>query len=698
MRPLRLRLEGFRSFNELELEVPAGCVSLTGENGAGKSSIVDAIDVALFGPDGRSWDGYIGHGGELLVELELEHRGHRYRVRRTAGRRATLDVETFGDVANVAGDVLEWYPLTRGSIAETQDFLERELGLTRETFRASALLRQGAGGAFTEATPKDRKRILANALALDEWNVAADLAGMDRRDAERDAGEVEGAVRILRERIATTVGLEQRLEELRAEVAENERGLEELNVNRAGKAERVEALVREAQARESVDLELGRARVAFKRLADERDAAALAATELAHLEARLPELETKHARLDLVRTEYVAAKASNAARAVGLRDRETLNARVVMHETALKQLAERRDAIINEPAPACDACGQALDTGKARSAALKHVTDKLDETRGGRDEAARLRDAVSVPDEVDITALEDEGAALRDVPAELEAVKTRLAVVRAALERPAPGEAEVAAAAAEVVALETRLAGIPEVSDLDAAKAALAEAVELEKMTRARHELRLGEVGRLSGLVEQAAADRVELAAREAALTDRHERAVDLAELERAFGRDGVPTWIVETHALPAIEAEANRLLAVLGGPVTRVELRTERELKTGRTADALDIVCATDDGERDYATFSGGERTRVNLALRIALARLLAHRRDADVRLLAIDEPDGLDEQGMSALVEVLRDLVTRGEFETTMLASHVPALRDAFDTSITVERDHAGSRAVLA
>jgi exonuclease SbcC len=154
---------------------------------------------------------------------------------------------------------------------------------------------------------------------------------------------------------------------------------------------------------------------------------------------------------------------------------------------------------------------------------------------------------------------------------------------------------------------------------------------------------------------------------------------------ERAYGRDGIPALILENAAIPQIETEANRILAELGTSFT-VELRTLRELKSGGLAEALDIVVVGTTGERPYETFSGGERTRLNLALRIALARLLAHRRGAEVRALVVDEPEFLDEAGIARLVEVLRGL--SADFERTYLISHAPALREAFDEVLTVTK----------
>jgi exonuclease SbcC len=152
---------------------------------------------------------------------------------------------------------------------------------------------------------------------------------------------------------------------------------------------------------------------------------------------------------------------------------------------------------------------------------------------------------------------------------------------------------------------------------------------------------------------------------------------------------------IVENAAIPQLEVEANRILGELGGATAdcRVELRTQRALKTADALrETLDIVIVTPAGERPYESFSGGERTRLNLALRIALARLLAHRRGAESRLLAIDEPEFLDEAGVARLADVLRGL--SGDFDRVLLVSHHPTLAAAFDQAIVVVKDGDRSR----
>jgi exonuclease SbcC len=129
-------------------------------------------------------------------------------------------------------------------------------------------------------------------------------------------------------------------------------------------------------------------------------------------------------------------------------------------------------------------------------------------------------------------------------------------------------------------------------------------------------------------------------------------------------------------------------------GTEYQVELHTQRETKSGSVADALDIVVYDGTRARPYEGFSGGEKTRIELALRIALAHLLANRRGAESRVLVIDEPDGLDSAGMAALADVLSRLHTDGVFEKILLVSHVAELRDAFEASIHVVCENGVSR----
>ena len=54
---------------------------------------------------------------------------------------------------------------------------------------------------------------------------------------------------------------------------------------------------------------------------------------------------------------------------------------------------------------------------------------------------------------------------------------------------------------------------------------------------------------------------------------------------------------------------------------------------------ETLDIRISDSTGERPYENYSGGEKFRINFAVRLALSRILAHRSGARLRTLVIDE-----------------------------------------------------------
>ena len=142
---------------------------------------------------------------------------------------------------------------------------------------------------------------------------------------------------------------------------------------------------------------------------------------------------------------------------------------------------------------------------------------------------------------------------------------------------------------------------------------------------------------------------------------------------------------------MPA-QDEANAILANMPGNSMRVEFQTQRETRKGDTVEALDIVIGDEAGQRDYALYSGGEAFRINFAIRVALAKLLARRAGARLQMLVIDEGFGTqDARGRDSLVEAIRSI--EADFETILVITHVNELKDLFPTQILVEKGPQGS-----
>lgn len=163
-------------------------------------------------------------------------------------------------------------------------------------------------------------------------------------------------------------------------------------------------------------------------------------------------------------------------------------------------------------------------------------------------------------------------------------------------------------------------------------------------------------------------------------------------ELQLAFGKNGIPALTIE-HLLPQIEAEANRLLAQLSNHQLNLRFITQKAAKTANKAiDTLDIEVADQRGTRAYETYSGGEAFRINFAIRLALARVLAQRQGCTLQTLIIDEGFGSqDREGCQRLLSAINAIAP--EFGCILVVTHVPYLKEAFSTVIAVQKTAQGS-----
>lgn len=710
MKPLRLEITNVGRFPHAELDFQDGCVALVGPNGAGKSTLLGSIEAALFADGTRDLAPMLGpHGDRMEIVLTFEHAGEVYRVRRGYnGKRATLDLERegpgwhaepdkYGEPVQVQSPPV-WEPLTRETTAATQQHLEDILGLSRATFNASAFLAQGNAAAFPQAKPADRKALIGEILDPRRvWPGLRDRAAAEARELDRDLAVLGGQIGQLQARVdrrpdveARVVALEEGTAAARAAVAVADRALEDAQARQAANAaaaERVRTLTVEREraqaehARVAEDLVVARdAKTALPGWQEYADG--LRATT-----ARVPELE------DAARAYAEAQALESAAEHVAHRLAEATRLASV---SAVKIDSFEADGDAHER---CSLCEQSLNA-EARAATLANL--RRDHKRLCADvedlTAYAASALLAVPSPMPPEPDAEELAAARKAAAALPAADHRAATLAEQAARLPALEQQEAAARARLADAQDTLADASEgVTDENALGFDVLQARTTRDHARQHADTVAAALARAQHDHEQLQRDEQELAAHVEEAAGKHDR-LDLLRLaEQAYGRDGVPALIVENAAVPQIEAEANRILDMLptaDGTTFRVELRTQKALKSdnGQLRETLDIVVSDTDGDRAYETYSGGERARLNIALRVALARLLAGRRGADSRLLALDELEYLDEQGQEALVAVLRDVAAG--FDRVLVVSHAPGVRDAFDATVEVVKVGGVSR----
>jgi len=167
-------------------------------------------------------------------------------------------------------------------------------------------------------------------------------------------------------------------------------------------------------------------------------------------------------------------------------------------------------------------------------------------------------------------------------------------------------------------------------------------------------------------------------------------------ELHQAFGKNGIQALMLE-NVLPQIEVEANQILAQLSDRQLNVRFITQKSgKKSDRIIETLDIEIADSKGTRPYETYSGGEAFRINFAVRLALSRVLAQRKGSTLQTLIIDEGFGSQDQlGCDRLVSAINAIAP--DFECILVITHMPQMKEAFNTLIEVSKDEEGSTVQL-
>ena len=240
MVPEKLKIKGFLSyrapqvldFTKFDLAI------ITGDNGHGKSSLIDAMVFALYGVGrgGREKEDLINvNEKEASVELTFKEKGTIYRVKRTLKREkpSTLILEAFDREANTFKNISE------GKITETEEKIEKIIGLNYDTFVTASFMLQDQSDYFTSKTPSEKIEILREMFNLEVFEQAKDKAKEKKKDLIKEnedlSNEINGLEKNIGEEEAirnTLKDIENRIshnEEMHREIKEKREKLEKLN-------------------------------------------------------------------------------------------------------------------------------------------------------------------------------------------------------------------------------------------------------------------------------------------------------------------------------------------------------------------------------------------------------------------------------------------------------------------------------------
>jgi len=164
-----------------------------------------------------------------------------------------------------------------------------------------------------------------------------------------------------------------------------------------------------------------------------------------------------------------------------------------------------------------------------------------------------------------------------------------------------------------------------------------------------------------------------------------------LSKAVEIYSKNGIQSFIIE-NSLPEIETKANEILDVISDGRLQIYFKVQSKSKKGIYKETLDIEISNEGKTRSYELFSGGEKFKVDIAIRIAISYVLANKSGAKLSMLMIDEGFGTqDKDGVLRFVECINRI--KEDFKKIIIITHLNELKDYFETHIRVTKSNGCS-----
>lgn len=618
MKFIKLHIENFLTISSAELFLNAKGLQLiqgvndddssASSNGAGKSSIVDAICWTLYGITAREVKGdavvSLAAKKNCLVSLDIECSGNTYRF--TRHRKHSVWKNSL--LAEIVHSSEHCTDISKGTDAETQNLLEQIIGCSYDVFKAAVYCGQEAMPDLPKMKDRELKVLIEEAAGLQRIE-SAYLAARERHLAGSTA---------LAKATQQRDSFEEQVSEIESSIDENERKLEEWE---AGKASRIrtkeEILIAAQESENSLAEQLRTLEVST-----------------AHAKKRLESIDESlesHKRLEreAVAAEQLERQAERAIDAEGLK-------RLVANAAQIEAQIANPEAEIKKPCPECGTILESMsveDYVAHKSEHLKTAKERLKEAKlkaqeqlkhfkACKEKAAQLR--AKVPD---VSLLSNEAREFGAIVSVFEQKSKELARAKQ--------------------------------------NTAMAQ-MSLDNVTCEKNPYKELLVEGNKKLEEKQAKY---LAAKEELEKRLLDSKVTEATI-KVFGSSGVRAQILDTVTPFLNERTADYLSALSDGEI-QATWTTLTRTASGDYREKFGIEVYHAKGGDSFSALSGGEKRKVRLATALALQDLVASRATHPINLFIGDElDDALDPAGLERLMSVLeRKARERG---TVIIISH--------------------------
>ncbi len=183
----RLKLNNFKSHQHTVIPFDRGISVIVGENGAGKSTILEAISFALFKQHtAKKIDDLVrNNAGSMSVELEFTSNNRDYKIVRE--KKSSLKSSLFKRTSSQGG-----YVHVCTGDREVAAEIRQILDIDSDLFLNAIYIRQGEIAELVDKTPSEKKQLIAKLLGIDSLEKAWKNLLPFINDYENKLSELQG--------------------------------------------------------------------------------------------------------------------------------------------------------------------------------------------------------------------------------------------------------------------------------------------------------------------------------------------------------------------------------------------------------------------------------------------------------------------------------------------------------------------------
>ena len=650
-----IELGDFLAHSETKLEFEKGVTIFVGENGAGKSSIIDGITFSLFGQHTRkSNKGLIKRGSNQgYSKIEFSINGKQYETIRKIDSKGGL-VATFSEITKEGR--VEIAAGERKQFGESMtEQVEKTIGMDFEKLKIASIVQQGELNSIINAKPKEFKELLNAIIGIDKLDVASE--------------SMKKVTKEFREKIKTDLGyddthieiLERDLERSQQEIKEAEPEKNQLELKQKQIHEELKKLQKE--------LEIETPKIdKIKQLELRKDELLRYVKEtMKEIQQKISENERKirdcEGCFDEIKLKVdFESKIQKVEEAVDdtLKKIQEMTSQIASLKE--KQILASKLQLKDNKCPVCDSIVEKLnpffqeehikeeiiklqENIKLKEKELDMYTQKkkefLEKVQKTRDAEATLRaHSINTKEE------------LMEIQKETQIQKVKLPMINNNdLKEISQIDDHSKVIFENILKLEVDTKGFSEKEFLNLKNTISEKQTSLSQMDQ--------QIGGILEKIDKAKRqiETIQKVILELKIVKKYVSKLDKVQTN-IFSRDGSVATSLRSWALNSISVKASEYLSLLNTKIQRIALSEK--------ARDVSIACYSKTEVLELESLSGGEKVSVALALRLGMASLLG---SSNLNLMILDEPTThLDAERKKSLVRVLSQLTEISNSQTPM------------------------------